>query len=522
MSNNRAKYFDNNNFRFKFAKIVKEFLMGKIKSAVITAVICTAIVVLALFATISCPVPGSKGVKRYNSFISNIQLGSDLTGSAYTVLYPDGVISAADYTFGLPEDEEEKTEYVNKYTKRGNVYIETDLLEDEQEFLSNVQSDAKILSARFAKKGYSSYSVAVQDDYTIKLTVPTGFTYSAYKQYDSTTRSEQTSAISQTLQVLSYSGELSLRNTEVGNANRHDILTSVSTDVATYFKGFSAYSASGSYAVKVKLTKTGRTQFETITTSVASASDDTSVRFYVGENQLLALTVSEAIDSNSFYISVSDNETATDYAIVLDSVANNQTLALDYDVDDLSIVYATAPLGDNAAIWLFAGLMLILVAIVVYSIVRYKKLGLVNMIVAVMYALIIIISAMLLGIEITIAGAFTSVLGLILLTGSNFAQFESIRRETKKGKTMQSAIKSGYKAMLATMLDMHIVLLVVSIFLALVCKGELAACGVIFFVATIASYVLYWFTRLMWFIISSPVKDKFAFGGFKREGIDND
>jgi preprotein translocase subunit SecD len=504
------------------AKIVKEFLMGKIKSAVITAVLCAAIVVLALFATISCPVPGSKGVKRYNSFISSIQLGSDLTGSAYTILYPDGVISAEDYKFGIPEDADDKKEYEDKYTQFGSVYVENDVLEEEQDLASKVQSDAKILSARFSKKGYSSYSVSVQDDYTIKISVPTGFTYAAYKGYDTTTRSEQTSAISQTMQVLSYSGELSLRNTEVGNSNRHDILTPVNADVASYFKSFSSYSAGGSYAVKVNLSKTGKTQFASISSTVSGASDDTSVRFYVGENQLLALTVSEEIDSSSFYISVSDTATASDYAIVLNSAAHSQVLSLDYDVDDLTIVYASAPLGDNAAIWMFAAIMLILVAIVIYSIVRYKSLGLVNTIIAVLYTLTIIVATMLIGIEVTVAGAFTAVLGLILLTGVNFAQFESIRRETKKGKTMQAAIKSGYKAMLATILDMHIVLLVVSIIVTLVCKGELAACGFIFFIAVIASYVLYWFTRLMWYVISSPVKNKFAFGGFKREVIDND
>ena len=67
--------------------------MGKIKSAIITAILLAAIVVLAFFATVSFPVAGSNGVKRFNSFISSIHLGSDFTGEATTVLYPEGVIS---------------------------------------------------------------------------------------------------------------------------------------------------------------------------------------------------------------------------------------------------------------------------------------------------------------------------------------------------------------------------------------------------------------------------------------------
>ena len=62
--------------------------MGKVKSAIITALLLAAIVVLSLFAVISCDVPGSNHVKRYNSFLSGIHLGADLSGEAYALLYP--------------------------------------------------------------------------------------------------------------------------------------------------------------------------------------------------------------------------------------------------------------------------------------------------------------------------------------------------------------------------------------------------------------------------------------------------
>ena len=80
----------------------------------------------------------------------------------------------------------------------------------------------------------------------------------------------------------------------------------------------------------------------------------------------------------------------------------------------------------------------------------------------------------------------------------------------------------GYKKTLLSVLDLHALLLVAAILVALVCVGELAACGFIFFIATIASYVLYWFTRFMWYVISSPVKDKFKFCGFSREVYDDE
>lgn len=502
--------------------------MGKIKSAVITTIVVAAIVVLALFATISCTVPGSNGVKRYNSFISSIHLGSDLTGSAYTVLYPDGVVSAADYTFGIPEvdsgaSEDEKKEqqdkqdeYIASYVQRGSVYVESEKLGDEEEFKANVRKDAEILSARLGEKGYSSYSVSVQDDFTIKVSVPTNFTYAQYKNYDSSGMSDETTKITNALTYLSYSGELTLRNTEVGITN-NNILGAVNADVSAYFKSFKKYSRAGSYAIKVSLTDTGRAKIKEFSDKIVdNASSDTAIGFYVGDDQLLSLTVSETIDEKSFYITVNDADTAQDYAIILNSVANGNILTHDYNTDDMEIVYTGPALGDFAAVWLAVTLLAVLLAVIIFSVVRYKKLGLVNAVIVLIFAFAMVTAILLIEIQITLAGALAAVLGLMLLTGSNIALFEAVRKETEKGKTMSAAVKDGYKAMLSSILDMHLLLIGVSLLLAFVCAGELAACGLIFFIATVASYVLYWFTRFMWYVISSPVKDKFSFGGFKR------
>lgn len=510
--------------------------MGKIKSAIITALLVAAIAVLAFFSLFSWQVPGTNGVKRYNSFISSIHLGADLTGEASTVLYPEGVITAADYNFGMPEIPEgeeaeglsaeelnelkdKQSEYIAKYVKRSDLYIEQDAIDEygEDAFKANVKKDAEVLSNRLGEKGYSSYSVSVQDNYTIKVTVPTNFTYSAYKQYDSASRSTQTTAISRTMQMLSYNGDLTLRNSEVGKTQYDNILTPVKSEISDYIKSVSKYSMAGNYAVKINLTSAGRDRFRYITNSIVdNASDDKAIGFYVGDNQLLSLTVSSIIDESSFYITV-DEAYAQDYAIILDSVVHGETLTLGYNSDNLSVVYGTAPLGENAAIFLGVAMLLVLVAAVAYSVIRYKKLGLVNVIMIAIFALTITIALLLIEIQLTLAGAFTAVLGLALMCGSNFAVFESVRGETKKGKTIQSSVKSGYKNMLTGILDLHVILIAVSLMLALICVGELAACGLIFFISSVASYVLYWFTRFMWYVISSPVKNKFAFCGFTRE-----
>lgn len=503
--------------------------MGKVKSAIITALLVAAIIVLGLFATVSFPVVGSDGIQKIDSFISRIHLDGNLTGEAYTVLYPEGVVTASDYELGMPEDETKRQEYIDKYSQYGNYYIEKDSILDGgiEQFTADVKKDAAVLNDRFSQKGYTSYSVAVVDKLAIKITVPTGFTYSEYKEYDSTGRTNDTEQIEQSIALLSYSGELTLRNTEVGNANSDGILTKLNENASDFFKSVSKRGVGGSYSIKIKLTDYGKGRLREISSLVSSAGSDNAIHFYIGDTQLLALTVTEAINQKTFYIPQNTEDNAADCSIVLNSVVNGNTLSHEYDVmtesgaSNVIVVTSTAKLGKNAAIFFGCAILAILVAAIVALCVRYKKLGIVTSLVALVYTLAMIIVLMLTGVQLTLAGAFTAVLGLALLVGSNVAAFENVRRETKKGKTMQSAVKSGYRGLLASILELHIVILVASLFFTLVGKGELAACGLILLVATIASYILYWFTRFMWYTLSSPARDKFAFGGYKREVIDD-
>ena len=492
--------------------------MGKVKSAIITSIVVVAIAVLSFFALFSWQVPGTEGVDRYNSFISSIHMGGDLTGEAYSVLYPEGVIISSDYELGKPEDADKLAEYEKRYEKHGDVYFDTEVIEDGEEALKeSVKADAAILNKRYAQKGYSSYSVSVQDDFAIRVSVPTNFTYAAYKEYDSSSRSAETTKISRTIQLLAFDGELTLRNSEVGRPNYDNILTKPKADITAYFKSIKSYSRSGNYAVRVNLTGEGREEFKGITENISeNASSDKAIGFYIGENQLLSLTVSDVIDSKSFMISVSADY-AQDYAIILNSVVHGEVVKLNYTETSPEIIYATSQLGGLASLLLGVAIILVLAALIVYTIVKYKKLGLVNTISVLIFALALITTMLLLEVQLTVAGAFFAVLGLALLSGSNLALFETVRKETKLGRTMQSSIKSGYKKLLAGILELHLILLVVSILLTFVAVGELASCGLILFISTISSYILYWFTRFMWYVTSSPVKDKFGFCGFVKE-----
>ena len=505
--------------------------MGKVKSAIITAILVAAIIVLGLFAVITCDVPGSNGVEKYNGFIGNIRLGSEFTGEAYTMLYPEGVISAADYHLGEnDEHDKEEDDYKNKYVKYHGLYIEKDKIEDEEaakEFKCSVANDAKILAKRFGQKSSSSFSVSIVDDYAIKITLPASLSYAAYKSfeedYDSTARSNSLTDISHAIQYLMPNGELAIKDGTDKTAK--SILTYKETpNFYTYFKGASVYSMAGTHALRIDLTEDG---FNKLNTALIAGSG--SAYLFIGDECLqLTISMGSALEDKSMMFTMSNNNKsyAEDLAIVLDSVIHNNVITNSFNTDKegsgTQIITQTSSFGRYAAVYLGVGILLVIAAAIVGNLIKYKRLGIVGGLMTLVYSLVMVTALLVLDIELTMAGLFVLVLGLALLTFSNVVVFEAVRKEVEAGRTVQAAVKVGYKKTLTTLLDMHIILVVVSAIVGLVCVGELAACGLIFFVASLASYVLYWFTRFMWYVLISPVKDKFAFCGFKREGYDDE
>lgn len=500
--------------------------MGKVKSAIITSLLVAAILVLALFATISINLSG--GVKRYNSFLTKISLGGDLTGYASTVLYPEGVRSDADYNAvvsDLDENNAQKREdYVNKYVLKGSLWVDKDKLgeDDGKAFAESVKSDAEILSDRLSQKGYTGYSVTVADGYSIKVSLPTGFSYAALKNYDYTERNAALTNIGHSVNYLSLDGEISLRNSSTYEGSK-SVLLKIGEKLGDYVKSASVYSLGGNHALKIELTNEG---FENVNAALTKEGASGTAYMFIGETSLgLTFNMGTALTDKTLYFEADKNYSG-DYAIAIDSVAKGNLIVNKYndakESSRSSLIASSPEYGENAAIWLGVAVLAIIVLAVGYSVVRYRLLGLVNALMVSAYTVAMITATLLTGVQVTIAGVITAVTGLAVLCASNFYAFECVRNETAAGRTIQSSVKLGYKKSLFGILDAHIVLLIAAALMSLVGVGELAACGLIFLIGVIASYVLYWLTRFMWYVLSSPVRNKFKFCGFERKVEDDE
>lgn len=512
--------------------------MSKVKSAIITSLTVIVILVALVFGTVSFK---ASNTKRYNSVASSITLGSDFSGNAYATLYPEGVISAEEY--GYLEEGEDKDAYVAV----GGVYVDSGKFDESAraDLAAAVASDAEIISERLSERGLSSFSVSVEDGVTIKVSVPTNYSYAAYKGNNSSTRSEALSAATSALNYITADGRVTLRSSDLTittsddssttHRNREDeytdtaltssgaktyALTKVTENVNDFFKSITSFTVGSTSAISLNLTETGRERMREITTLVASSSSQV-LYVYLGETLMLSVTCDSTINSDKLQFTASDAQLAQNTAIALNSAVHGRELSVKYnDID--SVLSSTATAGDNAALLVFIASIVLVVAFMVAAVIRYKKLGAVASLMIAIFALAMLYSFYLVGIQVTFAVLLTAFAGLILFCATNFIVFEEVRAQCKKGRTIQAAIKTAYKRTIMTVADIHIVLMVASIILAFVGVGEVAACGLISVIAVLSSYVLYWFTRFMWYVCSSPVKNKFAFGGFKREVYGDD
>jgi SecD/SecF fusion protein len=296
-------------------------------------------------------------------------------------------------------------------------------------------------------------------------------------------------------------------------------MTKIAEDVNTFFKSVTSRTVGSTSVISLNLTSTGRARFKEITTLVAS-SDSQVLYLFLGTNQMMSISCTETIDQDVMQFQSDSAETAENTAIALNSVIKGNALSATYEDLD-QVITSTATAGENAAMFAAIACLVVLAGLVVFFIVRYKKLGIVASLVSLVFALVIVYALYLLEIQVTLIGILTAIVGLCLFAASNIIVFEEVRKNTLSGKTIQASIKTGYKSTIMTVLDIHIVLFVVGILLAFVGVGEVSACGLILLISTIASYVLYWFTRFMWYVISSPVKDKFKFCGYKRVVYDD-
>lgn len=498
--------------------------MGKIKSAILITLFTLVIAALCFVCTASFSY-GTDGMYTFNSVLRMTAKDADLggvfgaegyNGGGYTVTYyPEGVVSAKEYSdnYNGYEDEADQAKYAEKYVsyKNGVLYLEKDTVcgggeEPDEEFKESFENTLNLLKERYSLLRKDGAELSVTDDYTVRAFLPKDVMDNELFAFLAN----------------SYTGAFSVR---YGASNDAAGATTIlparaNKTIADYFKGASSrVGADGTAYVVLEFTEDGQ---KVIAEQTATAN---TMYFMVGENAVIPLTVSEAIDQDTLYISGSYTaETAAICANVINTAfrAEDTDSLLELSIGD-SYQYE-ALYGGNALLSLYIAFGALFVAMMVFFFIRYRRLGFTQL-----YSYLIFTIAMLLCVW-SISFIYLSVETLIafllvslLLAGSNVAVFENAKKEFALGKTMTSSVKTSYKKCLLPLLDLHLVIAALGFLLFGIGLTNLSVFGFVLGLGAVFSAICtLGVNRLMWACMMSFTPNKGKFCHFKREEVEDD
>ncbi len=497
--------------------------MGKKKSVVLIILLTIVTIVLcAITALPSFTVPGTNKTKKWSPAVMQFDLGMDLGGEYldgrvgggyYAYYYPDGVKPASDYV----EDTEDKF----GYAEHGGLYVSKDpakgiYLEDgtvSADFTDDFKAAVKAIASRYAAKGYEEYRVAIVDDYAIRVEVPAsqiseGYTDAKVNATDAITSFAATGAL-----TLRQDGAVisELTSTE----DPHTI-----QDVIKSIKVTTKYEVT---SLEFKFTSYGKTILDKYVTNAESGA--AALTLTVGEQDKLQFS-SEMVDGKTLTYSLAkdvDKHQVETLAIALNSALADGGFEVQLSVSEIrsfSPVY-----GNNSLYFVFGVLLAVIVVLIIAAFVKMGGFGSVNMFSTLLYVSITALCyAFITGgvFPVTMGTVFVFILGLVLINVFSYVVYKAIKAEVALGKTVETAVKLGYKKTLMTAIDVHAVLLLGSLALLIGVGGlfTVALQAIIAVCASAAFCVL--LGRAINFTCLSANKDKYKYFKLVREDDDDE
>ena len=180
--------------------------------------------------------------------------------------------------------------------------------------------------------------------------------------------------------------------------------------------------------------------------------------------------------------------------------------------------------GTNTALIAAICIGVLFVAMIVFSLVKFKGMGLAHTYGFVTFLVAVVACISLIpGIQLTLGGIAAILLASAMLVSCNYYAFNNIKKEFATGKTLTASVKSGYKKSLAFTIDAHAILVLASLAIWLIATGAAKFMALIFLLSiAISAVCTLLVTRFYLYMFMAQPKNKIAFVGFKREETEDE
>lgn len=316
-------------------------------------------------------------------------------------------------------------------------YIQANLADD----MNSVQ---KVIRQRLTDKGFTEATVTLTGDNRVTVEIP------------------QITNPEEAVQTLGTTAQLTFID-----ADGKEWLTGSDIKKATYGYGRpTGNEVTDVHYVQVQFTSEGQKKFAEATGNIAARTDGTNIMAIVMDNQVISSpSVSSQIDSDSCVISGSfTRDSASELADLINAGQ------IPFSLKQVELRSVGPQLGADAMrTSLIAGAIGI-VLVMLFMLIVYRIPGLVASIALCFYMVIEALIFSLVRVNLSLPGIAGIILSIGMAVDANVIIFERVKEELKNGKTVKSAIDSGFKRAFTAILDSNITTLI--------------ACAVLFFLGT--------------------------------------
>lgn len=533
--------------------------MGKKKSVVLMTLLTIVLAVLcAVVAFPRIPIPGKVG-QKWNPAALQYDLGMDLSGGYYTYYYPNGVITEAEYKTELSalqtavneaaDDKEkaERQEDLDEHTKGyaqvegvNGLYFSTDedlgVLEEKADkpgtyavsadFTAAFEKATELVKARYAAKGYEQHRVAVVNCYSLRIELAAS---DVSENYTAKTNATQAFMMFNNIGALTLTKDgAALSAFEEEGVTAKDLIKSIS--LKTQYQAV---------YLKIKFTDKGKEMIEEFKNSSSSDGNSTpTLDAAIGGEALgLGITSTYITDKNVIEYPIA-NQSDMRYAETLKIALNSALESGDVMLGDTEETFAFRPFdsgsirtfepvygGENVLYFVFGAIVAAMLGLMIFSIVKMGRFGVVNVYTNVSYFVIAAICFAFITkgvLELTAGGIMIFFLGLVLVNLFHMHTYSAIKKEFSQGKTVESSVKNGYKKTLWGTVDVYAVLLLGALAMLIGAAGlHTLAIQALICVISAAFCSLLW-GRVINFTFLSASKNKYKYFRFVREDDDDE
>lgn len=289
--------------------------------------------------------------------------------------------------------------------------------------------------------------------------------------------------------------------------------------------GFSKDTDHGGYKITMDFTSKGTKDFAKATerassgkvNAASSAVPANSIVIMLDDQVISAPSVDQKIDSRSCEIFRQGGFTKEEASSISALIKGG---ALPASLTEVNSSVETATIGENALNKSITAGMIGLGIVLLVMLLMYGTMGIAADIALVLYVEIVLWAMAAFGAVLTLPGIAGIILGMGMAVDSNVIIFTRIREEIEKGKSVRTAVDTGFNSAFGTVIDAQTTTLIAAFVLYLIGSTSVKGFALTLMIGTVASiFTAVFVTQVFINLIGSSRRfSKPEFFGFKKDG----